>query len=136
LKYGFEVQTKGGRFMQTTFRLAVAVAVLVGTVSAFAASYPVSGRWTYNYSSEKGPAKQCGTRYMDFRGERRFDVGGSVPDYRNVSVTSSGSDYAIVDELFNGQIRGHVDYTLHLIDGDHLEMTLASGSNVRLRRCG
>ena len=39
--------------------------------------------------SGDGPAKDCGKRYMDFQGERRFDKGGGVPDYRNLTVTPS-----------------------------------------------
>lgn len=112
------------------------LAVLVAGASALADTYPVSGRWTYNYSPDKGPAKQCGSRHMDFRGDRRFDTGGSVPDYRNMSVTKTGRQYAIVDEIFNGQVRGHVDYTLRLIDADHLEIMFANGSRILLRRCG
>jgi hypothetical protein len=116
-------------------RCIVLIALLAITAPAMAASYPVSGRWTYDYSSEKGPAKQCGPRHMDFRGERRFDTGGGVPDYRNISVTKIGTRFRIVDEVFNGQVRGHVDYTLRLIDNDHLEMTFASGTRLPLRRC-
>jgi hypothetical protein len=113
----------------------LATLTLTGGVG-FADSYPVSGRWTYNYSPEKGPAKQCTPPRMEFRGERRFDMRGSVPDYRNVSVTPAGaSRYRIVDRIFNGQVRGHVDYTLRMIDRDHMELMLTSGGTVRLRRC-
>jgi len=111
------------------------LAALLCAVPAHAASYPVSGRWTYNYSSEKGPAKQCGARRMEFRGERRFDTGGGVPDYRNVSIQRAGREYRIVDEFFTGQTRGQVSYTLRMIDADHIELALATGAIIRLRRC-
>jgi hypothetical protein len=121
--------------MHATLRWAVAVAVLVMAMPAFSSSYPVSGRWTYDYSAEKGPAKQCGPRHMEFSGERRFDTGGSVPDFRNMSIESDGADYRIIDEMFTGQIRGHVDYRLHVIDSDHIALTFASGTRIQLRRC-
>ena len=118
-------------------RIQAAAALLALAIApASAASYPVSGRWTYDYSSEKGPAKQCGLRYMDFRGERRFDTGGGVPDYRNVSARSAGSGrYALVDEFDTGQINARLEYTLDLIDNDHLQITLGSGPTILLRRC-
>jgi hypothetical protein len=73
---------------------------------------------------------------MEFSGERRFDTAGGVRDYRIVSLTPAGrSRYRIVDEVFNGQVRGHVDYTIRLIDSDHIEMAPEGGATVRLRRC-
>ena len=127
--------------MPVAMRRLASIALLVAlalSAPALAASYPVSGRWTYNYSAEQGPAPQCTGRVTEFRGDRRFDSGGGVPDYRNVSVAEAGaSRYRIVDEIFTGQVqRGHVDYTLRLIDPDHIELAFASGSTVRLRRCG
>jgi hypothetical protein len=118
-------------------RLAVGSIALAAALSAAPAyaAYPVSGRWTYDYSADKGPARECGPRHMEFRGERRFDTGGSVPDYRNVSVTRAGAQYRVVDEFFTGQIRGNVYYTLRPIDADHLELTLATGATILLRRC-
>jgi hypothetical protein len=123
--------------MHRAVALIAFAAALAGT-PALAASYPVAGRWTYNYSDEKGPAPQCTGRQMTFQGERRFDTAGAVRDFRNISVTPAGaSRYRIVDEIFNGQIKGgHVDMTLRLIDNDHLELTPVSGGTVRLRRCG
>ena len=125
---------------RTMLRPRIAFAVLAAlalAAPAFADSYPVSGNWTYDYSADKGPAKQCGERRMEFRGERRFDTVGSVPDYRNMSVTAAGgSQYRIVDEVFNGQIQhGHMSFTLRLIDNDHIELTLDSGGSYLLRRC-
>jgi hypothetical protein len=123
--------------MHTRLGITAVLAVFVTAAPALAGSYPVSGNWTYNYSPEKGPAKQCGDKHMEFRGERRFDTGGGVPDYRNISVTPAGSsEYRIVDEVFNGPQHGHMSFTLKLIDNDHIELALASGGNIRLRRCG
>ena len=111
-------------------------AALLGSAPALAASYPVSDRWTYDYSSETGPAKQCNPPHMEFRGARRFDTGGGVPDYRIVSVTRLGpARFQLVDEFNTGQINARLDYTLRLIDADHIEIALASGATLRLRRC-
>ncbi len=89
-------------------------------------TYPVSGRWTYEDASAPGPAKDCRVgRLMDFQGERRFDTGTRVPDYRNVEIVKSGASlYRGVDEFFTGQIRGRVYYTLRLLDADHIEIEL------------
>lgn len=128
---------KGFSARRSAMPWVVTVLLVILSTPALADSYPVSGRWTFDYSAEKGPAPQCTGRIVDFRGERRFDTGGGVPDYRNISVTPAGtSRYQIVDEIFTGQIRGHVDYTLRIIDADHIELTLASGSTQLLRRCG
>ncbi|HLH92807.1 MAG TPA: hypothetical protein VKX28_30655 [Xanthobacteraceae bacterium] len=114
------------------------VAVVLCAGAAAADSYPVSGRWTYEHASDPGPAKTCTGRIMEFRGEQRFDTGGSVPQYRNKSVDqTSGERFAVVDEFFNVQIRGRVAYVLRLIDGDHIELHLEQGGAViPLRRCG
>jgi hypothetical protein len=123
--------------MHTRLGVAAVLAALALAPPALAGSYPVSGNWTYDYSSEKGPAKQCGDRRMEFQGERRFDTVGGVPDYRNISVTASGeSQYRIVDEVFNGPQHGHMNFTLRVIDSDHIELALGSGGSIRLRRCG
>lgn len=102
---------------------------------AIAASYPVSGKWTYENTAGEGPAPECGARYMEFAGERRFDKGGGVPDYRNRSVSRNGAEYRLVDEFNTGQIRARVDYTMRLIDSDHIELKLPQGKTITLRRC-
>lgn len=106
--------------------------------AAAADSYPVSGRWTYERASDPGRAKTCTGRIMEFRGEQRFDTGGGVPQYRNVSVNrASPTQFAVIDEFFNVQIRGRVPYMLRVIDGDHIELHLERGGAViPLRRCG
>jgi hypothetical protein len=75
---------------------------------------------------------------MEFTGSRRFDVGGgSVPDYRNVSVELAGTgEYRVVDLFFTGQIRGQVRYTMRLLGTAQLELRLdPSGKTVMLQRC-
>jgi hypothetical protein len=116
--------------------LFAATVTLAAPPLASAASYPVSGRWTYDYSSAEGPAKECGSRRMEFTGERRFDTGGGVPDYRILSLTRSGaSQFQIIDEFNTGQINARLDYVLRVIDSDHIELNLASGAIIQLRRC-
>jgi hypothetical protein len=102
---------------------------------AVAASYPVSGKWTYENTDGEGPAPECGKRTMEFVGERRFDKGGGVPDYRNLSVLRNGAEYRLLDEFNTGQIRARLDYTMRLVDNDHIELKLPHGKTIILRRC-
>jgi hypothetical protein len=104
---------------------------------ALAASYPVSGRWTYDHALESGPAKNCGARKMEFQGARRLDSVGGVPEFRNLSVSqTSSSSYQVVDEFFTVQIRGRMDFTLRILDTDHIEIHLnRAGKTFTLRRC-
>jgi hypothetical protein len=111
----------------------VSLPILAGL--AVAQSYPVTGRWTYEDSGGEGPAPECGTRYMDFQGERRFDTGGGVPDYRNRSVTRNGDEYRLVDEFNTGQVRARVDYNIRRVDKDRIELKLPQDKTVKLRRC-
>jgi hypothetical protein len=101
------------------------------------ASYPVSGRWTYDHAAESGPAKNCGARKMEFQGARRLDSVGGVPEYRNLSVDqTSPSTYQVVDEFFTVQIRGRMEFTLRIVDPDHIEIHLVrAGKTFMLRRC-
>ena len=69
--------------------LALLAATACGSAAARAATYPVSGSWTYENASEKGPAKSCGKRNMRFEGNLRYDTGSGVPEYKNVSVRPS-----------------------------------------------
>jgi hypothetical protein len=115
-----------------------AVALVSFAGGAAADPYPVAGKWTYEHASDPGRAKTCTGRIMEFRGEQRFDTGGGVPQYRNVSVNrASQTQFAVIDEFFNVQIRGRVPYMLRMIDGDHIELHLEQGGAViPLRRCG
>jgi hypothetical protein len=103
---------------------------------AVAASYPVSGKWTYENANGEGRTPECGQRYMEFAGERRFDTSGGVPDYRNLAVSRSGAEFHMIDEFNTGQVRARVDYTMRLIDNDHIELKLPRDKTVTLRRCG
>jgi hypothetical protein len=115
---------------------AVALASCAGVAAAD--PYPVAGRWTYDHASEPGRAKTCTGHIMEFRGEQRFDTGGGVSQYRNVSVNrASQTQFAVIDEFFNVMIRGRVPYMLRVIDDDHIELHLEQGGAViPLRRCG
>ena len=92
-----------------TFCLACLTAAIVSLpiIAGFAVadSYPVSGKWTYEDTGGEGPARECGQAHMEFAGDRRFDKGGGVPDYRNRTITQDGDDYRLVDEFNTGQIR-------------------------------
>lgn len=118
-------------------RTLVIAALLASALPAYGASYPVSGRWTYNNPTGDGPSKECGSRYQEFSGEQRFDKGGGVPSYRNLTVTRAGSDtFQITDQFATGQINARSTYTLRKIDDDHIELHMqAGGKTIKLRRC-
>lgn len=120
-----------------SIRSAVLIAALVlpaGMAQAQSA-YPVSGKWTYENPHGEGPAKDCGRRYMTFQSPQRFDTGGGVPSYRNVSVDNVGNGtYRIIDAFTTGQIRAQSTYTLRQIDADHIVIQV-SGNTIPLRRC-
>ena len=123
-----------------TFALAL-IAFGMGGEPAHADAYPVSGLWTYDNASDRGPAENCGRRTMEFRGDQRFDTVGGVSQYRNVSVDNAGAyqnsrtDFAVVDEFFNVMIRGRVQYVLHIVDDDHIVLRLDRGGDIALRHC-
>lgn len=118
-------------------RAFVAAVLAASALPAAAASYPVSGRWTYNDPGGEGPSKECGSRYQEFSGEQRTDKGGGVPGYRNLSVERAGSDsYRITDQFATGQINARSTYTLRKVDNDHIELHMQSGGKtIKLRRC-
>lgn len=119
-------------------RALLALCISASFVSAAVAdTYPVSGKWGESNSSQKGPI-DCGKlRVIAFNGNQRTDSKGGVPAYRNRSVTGAGSSsYRVVDEFTTGQIgNAHVSYTLRQADADHLEMKMAPGGTVKLRKC-
>ncbi|HEY1541223.1 MAG TPA: hypothetical protein VGG01_02340 [Xanthobacteraceae bacterium] len=122
-------------------RLCTFLSILVGfglsTDAARAGTYPVGGKWTYDNASDAGPAEACGTRTMEFSGAQRFDTVGGASQYRNVSVDQdSPSTFAVVDEFFNVMIRGRVQYTLRIVDKDHIVLRMDRGGDIALRRCG
>lgn len=115
----------------------VPVIVAALAAPAFAADYPVSGKWGQSTSSEEGPIDCSGKRVIDFAGNQRTDSNSGVPTYRNKSVTREGtSSYRVVDEFSTGQIRdAYANYTLRQIDDDHIELNMQKGGTVRLQRC-
>jgi hypothetical protein len=126
-----------GRLLQT-FGTALAGLATAGlsALPASASNYPVSGRWAYLQPDKPVDCRR--PPYMEFTGNRRFDVGGgSVPDYRNISVEVAGTgEYRVVDLFFTGQIRGQVHYAMRLVGPARLELRLEpSGKTVLLQRC-
>jgi hypothetical protein len=105
---------------------------------ATAATYPVSGLWTYADAGAAGPAETCRNPTMEFLGDYRRDNSGGVPDYRNVTVVRTGqSSYDLTDLFLTApNVRGHVSYTLQLIDDDHIQIYIPMGGRtLHLRRC-
>jgi hypothetical protein len=119
-------------------RKVIPIAMLTAALAApaFAASYPVSGRWGQSVSDKKGAIECQGRRVMSFSGNQRTDSGGGVPAYRNRSVTDVGSgQYRIVDIFSNGQVSsGQSSYTLHKVDADHITLQSQQGT-LKLQRC-
>jgi len=117
-----------------------ALLVLLSTAfaaPAFAANYPVSGKWGESSSADKGPIDCSGKRVIDFNGNIRTDSNGGVPAYRNKSVTPEGdARWRIVDVFTTGQIsNADVTYTLVKIDPDRIALDLAKGGTLKLQRC-
>ena len=88
-------------------------------------------------SVRRRPGQGLRQALYGFSGRARFDKGGSVPDYRNLTVSPSGSSlFRLVDQFNTGQIRARSSYTLRKIDDDHIEIRLdAGGKTIPLRRC-
>ena len=122
--------------MKLAFALAAIAATALAT-PALADSYPVSGKWGVSTSSEKGPIDCSKLRVINFNGNQRTDSHGGVPAYRNRSVQPDGTNrFRVVDEFTTGQISdAHVNYTLHQIDADHLDMNQDKGGLMKLRKC-
>jgi hypothetical protein len=103
---------------------------------AFADSYPVSGRWTFNDASGEGPTPACTGRIMTFSGNMRYDTGGGIHEYKNKTAGQVGDRlYQIVDTFYNGQTWGFANYQLRLPDSDHIEIDSAKDGSAKLRRC-
>jgi hypothetical protein len=121
--------------MRHTILIATVLTTLAA--SAFAASYPVSGKWGQTSSSEKGPIDCSKLRIIAFNGDTRTDSNGGVPAYRIKSISAEGSSaHRIIDEFTTGQIRnGSIRYTLRQIDADHIEMNMQPGGALKLQRC-
>ena len=123
--------------MRTTITASLAaLAVVLAAGAAYADVFPVTGKFTYDDATEPGPAKVCGSRTMRFQGEQRFDTVGGASDLRNISVVRTGLQaWQVVDEFFNAMIRGRVTYTLSVTGPDHIELKMATGETILLRRC-
>jgi hypothetical protein len=121
-----------------SIRLTAGLVICISAIApACADSYPVTGKWGVSSSTDKGPI-DCGKlRVLSFNGDQRTDSGGGVPAFRNRSVTAAGGgQYRVEDVFTTGQIsNAHVDYTLHQIDGDHLELNMEKGGLLKLRKC-
>ena len=103
---------------------------------AFAITYPVSGRWGLSNESEPGRIDCEGKRVIRFDPYRRFDSGGGVPDYRVIDlVNEADTTFRITEEFHTGQIKARISYTLRLIDPDRIELAMARGGTLKLKRC-
>jgi len=124
-----------GNAMKTL--IATSLTLIALAAPALAQSYPVSGSWGESTSSEKGAIGCGGKRVIDFNGDQRTDNRGGAPGYHIKSVVPDGpSQYRIVDQFTNGQIRnGNVIYTLRMVDADHIEMNMQRGGTLKLQRC-
>jgi len=114
----------------------ILAAMLIALASpALAANYPVSGGWGIGAPPSKNPVDCSKLRVIAFNGNQRTDSNGGVPAYRNVSVTAAGGGYRVVDEFTTGQISAaRVNYTLRVVDANHVEMTQGGGT-LKLQRC-
>lgn len=121
--------------MRTVLMAVSLLAALAGT--AVADTYPVSGRFGESATAEKDPIDCTDKRVIRFSGEQRTDSKGSVPAYRNRSVTPDGAArYRVVDSFTTGQIKdAQSSYTLTLVDANRIEMRLDQGSTIKLQRC-
>ncbi|MCF8478255.1 MAG: hypothetical protein K9G60_14600 [Pseudolabrys sp.] len=122
--------------MNRSFALATLLCTVVAS-PAFADTYPVSGKWGLSTSGEKGPIDCSKLRVITFNDGQRTDTGGGVPAFRNRTVRAHGpSRYRVVDEFTTGQIaNAQVEYTLHMIDDDHLELNMEKGGLQKLLKC-
>jgi hypothetical protein len=103
---------------------------------ALAASYPVSGRWGQISDPKPGPADCTNKRVVRFEGERRFDSGGGVPQYRLREVVTQGSNaFRVTEEFATGQIKARLAYTLRQVDSDRIELIMSPGGTLKLKRC-
>lgn len=125
--------------MTVTIKVAAsaAIATLLLASAAQAASYPVQGRWGQSTSTDKNPIDCSRLRTVDFQGERRFDSGGGVPDFRAISIQPEGqSAFRVVEEFRTGQVNGRNNLTIRIkTDPDRVELDPAKGASLHLRKC-
>jgi hypothetical protein len=121
--------------MHTKAILALPLLAALAVPALADAAYPVSGKWGQSTSTRPGPVDCTGVRVVDFQGVRRFDSGGSIRDFRAVSITPSGASTQVDEEFRTGQVNGRNAITLRQTDADHLELAMQHGGTLKLRRC-
>jgi hypothetical protein len=124
-----------GYGMRTILVAAPLLAALAMPV--LADTYPVSGRFGESATAEKNPIDCTGKRVIAFNGDQRTDSRGSVPAYRNRTVTPDGeARFRVIDAFTTGQIKDAQSiYTLTLVDANRVEIRLDQGSTIMLQRC-
>lgn len=117
-------------------RIAVFAFCLFAT-PAFAVNYPVQGEWGVSNNRDDKPIDCKGLRTIDFRGERRFDSDGGVPEFRAIVLRPSGGNtFAVTEEFRTGQINGRNLMTLRVKDKpDRVELDPQRGATITLRKC-
>ena len=116
--------------------LVILLAASAVATPALALTYPVSGRWTPSSESKPGPIDCTDKRIIRFEPFRRFDSDGGVPDYRVIDRVDEGNTaFRITEEFHTGQIKARLSYTLRLIDSDRIELAMARGGSLKLKRC-
>lgn len=125
--------------MARSFLVALFAALLLTTAAlpVRADTYPISGRYGQSTSTTKGAIDCKGKRVMTFSGNQRTDSKGGVPAYRNKSVIDDGAGrYRVVDVFSTGQQAfAYANYTLQVIDPDHIALNLQPGGTIKLQRC-
>ncbi|HVZ53711.1 MAG TPA: hypothetical protein VG986_17220 [Pseudolabrys sp.] len=117
--------------------LLVALLLTVAAAPARADNYPISGRFGQSTGTTEGTIDCKGKRVMSFSGGQRTDSKGGVPGYHNKWVTPDGPGrFRVVDMFTTGQQAfAYANYTLHVIDNDHIELNLHPGGTIKLQRC-
>jgi hypothetical protein len=115
----------------------VLLLAVAGATPVLAAAYPVQGKWGQSTSTDKNPVDCTALRTVDFRGERRFDSGGGVPDFRAISVEQRGQNsWRVVEEFRTGQITARNLLTLRRAsEPDRVALEPVHGGAIRLRKC-
>jgi hypothetical protein len=121
--------------MRATTILGLPLLIALATPALADATYPVSGTWGQSTSTKEGPIDCSNARTIEFKGERRFDSGGSIRDFRAVSVIPRDKSFSVSEEFRTGQVNGRNTITLRQTDADHLDLAMQHGGTLKLRRC-
>ncbi len=118
-------------------RFAITFACCLLATPALAAGYPVQGKWGESSSMDMKPVDCSRLRTVDFQGERRFDSGGGVPDFRALTVQTQGqSAWKVIEEFRTGQVKARNSVVLRLrTDPDRIEIDPERGATLKLRKC-